>query len=152
MIDDSEFVLLEDPPRNFTLVGTDADGDPLTYSVAEAPAQGVLACGAGGACTYTPEANNTATQTAQLQVSDGRGGLATATLTLTVVPINDLPTVAAASVATDEDTAASTSLSATRSGRQQPRLGRNRDALHRNRHLFDDRYLHLRARSRLPRR
>ena len=37
-------------------------------------------------------------------MSDGRGGLATATLTLTVVPINDLPTVAPAPVTTDEDT------------------------------------------------
>src|SRR5262245_56087258 len=43
----------EDTPLPVTLVATDADGDPLTYSIVNGPAHGSVT-GAGAAQTYTP--------------------------------------------------------------------------------------------------
>ena len=78
---------------------TDADGDTLTYSAPATTTKGAVSIGAGtGAFTYTPTvaARNNAAATgataADLQdsftvtVSDGRGGTATAAVTVAVSP------------------------------------------------------------------
>ncbi|HZN15665.1 MAG TPA: Ig-like domain-containing protein [Acidimicrobiales bacterium] len=110
IFDDATFIVVEDTPRNFTVGATDADGDPLSYSVLNQPSQGHVTCSTGGACTFTPASNVTATQTAVIQVSDGRGGVDNATITFITVPANDAPVVIPASIATDEDTPASATL------------------------------------------
>jgi hypothetical protein len=113
VIDDATFIVIEDTARSFSLSATDADSDPLTYSVAVPPAQGSLSCSTAGVCAFTPAPNGTAQQTFQVQVTDGRGGLDDATITLFIVPSNDAPTVVATSLITAEDTPASVDLSAT---------------------------------------
>ncbi|MGH9279387.1 MAG: Ig-like domain-containing protein [Acidimicrobiales bacterium] len=64
---------------------TDPDDDPLSYSVATAPTGGaVSANGANGGFTYTPKAGFSGTDTFTVAANDGKGGVATATNTVTV--------------------------------------------------------------------
>jgi YVTN family beta-propeller protein/VCBS repeat-containing protein len=89
--------------------GTDADLDPLSYTVSTAPAKGTLTI-ASGVYTYTPTATarhaaakvgaTTAdkTDTFSITVSDGHGGTATTTVTVTVVGANSAPTSPTATI------------------------------------------------------
>jgi Ca2+-binding RTX toxin-like protein len=63
---------------------SDPDGDALTVSVVTGPANGTASVGTNGTITYTPTAGFTGTNTIVYQVSDGHGGTARATLTVTV--------------------------------------------------------------------
>ena len=68
------------------LNGTDAEGDPLTYSVTAAPSNGTVAVGTNGSYTYTPSesvayagtidsfAVTASTDTFTVTVTDGYGG------------------------------------------------------------------------------
>ena len=90
---------------------SDPDNDPLSFALA-APVAG-LTVAANGAWTF--DASNAAYQdlgvgetrvvTANYTVSDGKGGAATSTLTITVTGANDGPTAAADAFAVVEDTA-----------------------------------------------
>lgn len=64
---------------------TDPDGDPLTLTACSVSAQGVVVLLDGNKCKYThPDPGNwTTPDTFTYTVSDGRGGTATATVTLT---------------------------------------------------------------------
>ena len=113
VINDATYVTIEDAARSFTLDATDADHDPLTFSVLTQPAAGNASCSASGACTFTPAANGTDTQTFVVRVSDGRGGVGDATITVLIAPVNDAPNVTGTSLTTAEDTPASIDLIAT---------------------------------------
>lgn len=63
---------------------SDPDGDPLQAQVESGPAGGVLVLGPNGGFTYTPSLGSGATDSFSYRISDGRGGQATATVTLTV--------------------------------------------------------------------
>jgi large repetitive protein len=82
----------EDTPVTVSVLGndTDLDGDPLTVVSATAP-KGTVVINANGTITYTPNANFNGTDTVTYQISDGKGGFSTATVTVTVVPVNDAP-------------------------------------------------------------
>lgn len=96
----------EDVAKAFTVAGTDVDGDPLTYTVSTQPGKGTVTGGAGGAFTYTPNADANGTDSLVVTISDGKGGTTTQTVNITINPVNDDPTVAATqAVATDEDVA-----------------------------------------------
>ncbi len=74
--------------------GGDPDGDPLTVSsVGGLSAQGgtvaLSAPGNAGTITYTPANNFTGGDSLTYVLSDGRGGTATGTLTVTVTPANN---------------------------------------------------------------
>ncbi|MFP5316675.1 MAG: Ig-like domain-containing protein, partial [Acidimicrobiia bacterium] len=58
---------------------TDPEGDPLTYSVKQAPANGTV-----NGLTYTPDPGFVGTDSLTYAASDGKGGEATATYTVTV--------------------------------------------------------------------
>jgi uncharacterized repeat protein (TIGR01451 family) len=68
---------------------TDVDLDPLTVTVTIDPLHGTVACAA--TCTYTPEANYDGGDSFVYEVSDGAGGVAAATVTITVTAVNDAP-------------------------------------------------------------
>lgn len=102
----------EDTPRAITLVGTDVDGDSLTYSIVSGPANGTLS-GSGANRTYTPNANFNGTDTFTFRVNDGTVNSNVATVTITVTPVNDAPVSFAQSITTPEDTARSGTLVAT---------------------------------------
>ncbi|WP_447932205.1 Ig-like domain-containing protein [Sphingopyxis fribergensis] len=69
---------------------SDPDGDPLTIIAASA-GNGSVTIGAGGAITYTPNADFNGTDTIVYTISDGNGGTAQAVVSVTVIPVNDAP-------------------------------------------------------------
>jgi large repetitive protein len=78
--------------RPVPLTATDADGDPLTFTVTAGALPPGIALGTSG--TFTGAATTPGTYTVTVQVSDGRGGSDTGTLTITVVPPVQVPPVA----------------------------------------------------------
>jgi VCBS repeat-containing protein len=72
---------------------TDANGDPLVVTgIVTGPTHGTVSLNANGSFTYTPVANYNGADSFTYQVSDSRGGTATATVNLTVNPVDDAPT------------------------------------------------------------
>lgn len=65
---------------------TDVDGDTLTAISATMPANGTLTAAGSAAVTYTPRNNFTGADTFRYTISDGRGGTASATVTINVTP------------------------------------------------------------------
>ncbi|MBW5415824.1 Ig-like domain-containing protein [Pseudomonas sp. MAG002Y] len=94
----------EDTPLTGALVATDLDGDALSFSMIQGPAHGSLVLNADGSFTYTPQADYNGTDSFIYQVRDADGGLATATATIVVAPVNDAPVVPAQTATTAEDT------------------------------------------------
>jgi hypothetical protein len=103
----------EDQPLVITLAATDPDGDTLTYSILTQPASGTLGPldPVTHQLTYTPPADFVGQVNFMYQVVDGKGGSATASIDIKVLPVNDAPTANAQSVSTDEDTALAIQLS-----------------------------------------
>ena len=84
----------EDTPVTIAVLAndTDPDGDPLSVTSASA-LHGTVVRNLDGTLTYTPAANYNGADTISYQVTDGHGGTATATVAVTVAPVNDAPTV-----------------------------------------------------------
>ncbi len=70
---------------------SDPDGDTLSAALATGAAHGTVTLDADGSFTYTPAANYAGPDSFTYAVSDGRGGTATGTVNLTVLPVNDTP-------------------------------------------------------------
>jgi hypothetical protein len=90
---------LEDTAIPMTLVGSDPDGDTLSYTVTVAPTKGSL-LGTAPNLTYIPGTNFAGTDTLQFVVSDGKRTSAAAVQTIVVTPVNDAPTATAQSIVT----------------------------------------------------
>ncbi|WP_380783642.1 Ig-like domain-containing protein [Sphingomonas sp. R86520] len=82
----------EDSPVTIAVLANDSDqdGDPLVVTSVSA-AHGSVVVNADGTLTYTPDANYTGTDTLRYTITDGRGGTATADVTITIDPVNDAP-------------------------------------------------------------
>jgi hypothetical protein len=81
----------EDTTVTVTLVGTDADsGDQLTFTVVTQPANGALS-GTAPALTYTPSANYNGTDSFMFKANDTTLDSNTATVSITINPVNDAP-------------------------------------------------------------
>jgi YVTN family beta-propeller protein/VCBS repeat-containing protein len=75
---------LKDTPKQITLVATDAEGDPLTYTVVTQPTYGTLS-GSGANRTYTPAAGYVGSDSFTFRATDPAGAnSATATFSLGV--------------------------------------------------------------------
>ncbi|CZQ82541.1 S8 family peptidase [Trichococcus collinsii] len=68
-----------------TLIAADPDGDPLTYTIASAPANGTVS-GAGPDISYTPNIDFTGADAFTYEVKDSAGGAATGIVTINVAP------------------------------------------------------------------
>jgi len=101
----------EDTPKSITLGGTDADGDPLTYSIVAQPTHGNLS-GAAPGVTYTPTLNYSGADSFTFRVYDGIVYSTTVTVSITVTSVNDAPTANEQSVTTNQNTAKSITLTA----------------------------------------
>ena len=89
---DSTQATNEDTAFTATLAASDVDGDALTFTATTPPAHGVLDLNTStGFYTYTPAANFNGTDSFTYRVVDADGGVATATVTITVNAVNDAP-------------------------------------------------------------
>ena len=80
----------EDTAVPVVLVGSDPDGDPLTYAVAVRPAHGSLS-GTAPNLVYTPVANYNGPDSFTFTVNDGKADSGPATVAIVVSPVNDVP-------------------------------------------------------------
>ncbi len=80
----------EDVPAPITLRSSDRDGDELSYYVISGPSHGKLQ-GAGPQMTYTPESNYSGPDSFTFLVNDGAVDSNSATVAVTVQPVNDPP-------------------------------------------------------------
>lgn len=98
----------EDTDLTFDLaLGNDTEGQSLTYIATSTPSNGTLNCtgGVSRICSFSPAANFNGTTSFTYKVNDGSLDSNSATVTITVNPINDAPTIPATqSVATSEET------------------------------------------------
>ncbi|HXG57891.1 MAG TPA: Ig-like domain-containing protein [Thermoanaerobaculia bacterium] len=65
---------------------SDADGDPLTVTELSKPSNGTVLTKKDGNASYKPNAGFTGTDSFMYTISDGQGGTASATVTITVTP------------------------------------------------------------------
>ncbi len=90
----------EDTPLTFdaqalVVNDSDVDGDYLTVTgvTATADTHGTVTLNNDGTITYVPETDYNGTASFEYTVSDGNGGSDTATVTLNVLPVNDVPVI-----------------------------------------------------------
>jgi VCBS repeat-containing protein len=104
----------EDVAVSGAFSASDADGDPLVFSIVDNGALGVAVVtdAATGAFTYTPNANAAGTDSFTFRAFDGTSYSNVATVSITVTPVNDAPTAADQNVSTAEDTAVDITLGA----------------------------------------
>ncbi|MBV0911771.1 Ig-like domain-containing protein [Anianabacter salinae] len=88
----TDFVLAmnEDTTARGQLAATDADGDALSFALAQGAASGLVVLQSNGAFTYTPNADFQGTDSFTYTVSDGEL-TDTRTVTFTVAGVNDAP-------------------------------------------------------------
>ena len=97
---------------SLSLSASDADNDPLSWSLNRQPNQGsasvsVITTASTVSIGYTPNANYQGTDSFAIQVSDDRGGRDVISVNVTINPQNDAPTIRAqmsATITTAEDT------------------------------------------------
>jgi VCBS repeat-containing protein len=82
---------------------TDVDGGTLTAALQSGPAHGTVTVNSDGSFTYHPDANFNGSDSFTYTVSDGQGGTATGTVTITVRPVDDAPTLAPATFTVPEN-------------------------------------------------
>jgi hypothetical protein len=94
--------VLEDSPGYITLTGTDPNGDPITFTVITSPSHGTLSV-SGPNVTYNPGPNYAGVDFFDFIVNDGSQNSAPATITITVINVNDPPSANSATYSTVED-------------------------------------------------
>jgi hypothetical protein len=102
----------EDVTLPLELTATDAEGGVLSYTVVTPPAHGALT-GTAPKLTYVPTANYNGPDSFEFTASDGQATSAAATVTLTVVAVNDRPVASAQSLTTVEEQAKTLTLAGT---------------------------------------
>ena len=103
----------EDTSAAFNVVAndTDVDGDALTPISTGGSPVGSVSINGNGTIQYTPPADYAGSDSFSYTVSDGHGGTASATVSVTVVAVNDAPTADPKSATTDYGTAVTVTLS-----------------------------------------
>jgi len=105
--DDDSITLAEDAPATAVpvLVGdADIDGDTLTITARTDGAKGVVTITGGGTgLTYKPNKDLNGADSFTYTISDGKGGTASATVSVTITPVNDAPVAVTDSKTVAED-------------------------------------------------
>ncbi|MBI3409188.1 MAG: tandem-95 repeat protein [Planctomycetes bacterium] len=98
---------LEDTAATVAVLANDSDpdGDPLTVTGVTQGTKGSVVINANNTVTYSPNSNVNGADSFQYTISDGHGGTATATVNVTITPVNDAPVAVNDSTSTLEDTA-----------------------------------------------
>ena len=95
----------EDTLRSINVLANDSDedGDNLTISSVSSGSNGFTSI-VDNQIVYTPAANFNGIDSFSYEISDGNGGTDTATVTVNVAPVNDLPLAKNDTVTTNSDT------------------------------------------------
>ncbi|MBT9595805.1 MAG: tandem-95 repeat protein, partial [Vitreoscilla sp.] len=106
------FAATEDTALNGSLAGNDTlSGDGgNTFALGAGPAHGTVVVNADGTFTYTPAANYNGPDSFTYTLTDADGDVSTATVTLNVGAVDDLPVASNDTFAATEDTALNGSL------------------------------------------
>ncbi|MCK5923636.1 MAG: tandem-95 repeat protein, partial [Methylococcales bacterium] len=93
---DSSVTTIESTVVNGTLQASDADADPLTYSLVSNGTKGAVTITnvSSGTFSYTPDVGQTGQDTFTFNVSDGTDTSATATVNVTITPAAPKPNAA----------------------------------------------------------
>lgn len=88
------------------LMGTDQEGDPLTFHLEGSPSNGQLVMDPAkpGAFTYTPNKDWNGTEVITFRANDGKADSVAGVLSIVVNAVNDPPLTASATIATMENT------------------------------------------------
>jgi len=89
---DDSVTIDEDTSVSVTLFASDLDNDPLTYSVVSGSSNGVLS-GTEPNMTYTPNPDYNGSDSFTFRANDGSLDSNIATVSLTIDPVNDAPTI-----------------------------------------------------------
>lgn len=103
-LEDQSFSVDEDGQRAFTFEAAAANSNPLAYTIVAQPQHGTLS-GSGASMTYTPAPDFNGTDSFTFTASDGSLTSNTATMTITVLEVNDAPAAADDAKSTNEDAA-----------------------------------------------
>ena len=95
----------EDTDYSGTATATDVNGDTLSYSILAVPSHGTatMVDSSAGTFTYSPNTNYNGNDSFTFTASDG-SLLDTATVTVTITPVDDAPVAVDETVSMDEDT------------------------------------------------
>ncbi|BAY86177.1 G-D-S-L family lipolytic protein [Calothrix parasitica NIES-267] len=93
----------EDTQVNIDVLENDEDGDNLTINSVGSGSNGTTAI-VNNQILYTPDSNFNGTDSFSYEVSNGNGGTDTATVTVNVAPVNDLPVAQNDTATTNQET------------------------------------------------
>jgi autotransporter-associated beta strand protein len=93
VVSDRSATLEEDTSLSLTLTAQDAEQDPLSYEIVSQPAHGSVRV-QGATLVYTPEPDFSGRDSIGFVAKDAELSSNTATISLTVTPVNDIPVVA----------------------------------------------------------
>ena len=93
----------EDNTVVINLIATDIDSSTLNVMVVSQPTNGSITIKADGSFSYTPTANFNGTDSFTYKVNDGELDSDLATVSITVIPVNDVPIVNPVTLAVSED-------------------------------------------------
>ena len=96
-------VLAGDLGDGSTVTASDVDNDPLTFSLVANATNGNVVVNANGTFVYTPNLNYNGPDSFTFKANDGIVDSNIATISITVVAVNDPPVAANDSASTDED-------------------------------------------------
>ena len=101
---DEDITLTVDAASGVLANDSDIDNDTLAVVLLTDVAHGDLSLNSDGSFDYVPDSEFNGTDSFTYRASDGRGGEVSATVTITVNPINDVPMAADDAYSVDEDT------------------------------------------------
>ena len=106
VVTDETISVTEDEAKTGTLSASDPENDDIIFTITKLPEKGnfILENSSTGSFNYIPENNDNGTYTVQFTVSDGKLESETGTLTLQIIPVNDLPQVTGKVVETEVNT------------------------------------------------
>ena len=84
---------------------TDADGNALSITMVSSAVNGTVQLFSNGSITFTPDLDFSGNASFDYTISDGNGGIDTATVSISIIAQNDVPVGTADSASTNEDTA-----------------------------------------------
>ena len=113
---DQSITINEGDTKTGNLTGSDSDGDGLSFAVVGTPNRGTVTINSNGSFTYVHSGGEGASDSFTFSITDDSASQLTsntATVTITINPVNDAPVIADISKTLDEGASAEISVSGT---------------------------------------